>query len=78
MTWMEVKGYDTTKRYTQEEIDAMVHSDEFQIPTQPQNSASQTKWVWLAEFCGYEHFGDAPPEKCPLCGVPASMFKKAE
>ena len=24
MTWMEVNGYDTTKKYTQEEIDQLV------------------------------------------------------
>ena len=80
LTGMEIKdmGQLDLDRAAQvaEEIDAMVHSDEFQIPVQPQNSASQTKWV--CTVCGYEHFGDAPPEKCPLCGVPASMFKKAE
>jgi len=24
--------------------------------------------------CGYIHTGDTPPEKCPLCGAPASKF----
>ncbi len=24
--------------------------------------------------CGYIHTGDSAPEKCPLCGVPASKF----
>ena len=26
--------------------------------------------------CGYVHEGDAAPEKCPLCGAPASKFKE--
>ncbi|MBP3357159.1 MAG: NADH peroxidase [Rikenellaceae bacterium] len=26
--------------------------------------------------CGYIHEGDAAPEKCPMCGVPASKFEE--
>ncbi len=26
--------------------------------------------------CGYIHTGDAAPEKCPLCGAPASKFEE--
>ncbi len=26
--------------------------------------------------CGYEHEGDAAPEKCPVCQQPASVFKE--
>lgn len=29
---------------------------------------------WKCSVCGYVHEGDAPPEKCPICGVPASKF----
>ncbi|MDR3242315.1 MAG: NADH peroxidase [Clostridiales Family XIII bacterium] len=29
-------------------------------------------------ICGYVHEGDAPPEKCPICGVPASKFTKQQ
>ncbi|MCR5834426.1 MAG: MBL fold metallo-hydrolase [Selenomonadaceae bacterium] len=36
---------------------------------------SGTKWV--CTVCGYEHFGDEPPEKCPRCKQPASVFVKA-
>ena len=31
---------------------------------------------WICTVCGYVHTGDAPPERCPLCGKPASVFKK--
>jgi len=29
---------------------------------------------YVCSVCGYVHEGDAPPEKCPICGVPASKF----
>lgn len=30
--------------------------------------------VWQCSVCKYIHRGDTPPEKCPICGVPASRF----
>lgn len=30
--------------------------------------------VWQCRVCKYIHRGDTPPEKCPICGVPASKF----
>lgn len=29
---------------------------------------------WKCSVCGYVHTGDKPPEKCPVCGAPASKF----
>lgn len=29
---------------------------------------------WKCGVCGYVHTGDNPPEKCPVCGAPASKF----
>lgn len=29
---------------------------------------------FVCSVCGYVHMGDAPPEKCPVCGAPASKF----
>ena len=29
---------------------------------------------FVCSVCGYVHEGDAPPEKCPVCQVPASKF----
>ncbi len=29
---------------------------------------------WQCSVCKYIHEGDAPPEKCPICGVPAEKF----
>ncbi len=33
---------------------------------------------FVCEVCGYVYEGDAAPEKCPVCGAPASKFKKQE
>ena len=30
---------------------------------------------WVCTVCGYVHEGDQAPEKCPVCGVPASKFQ---
>ncbi|WP_022663938.1 rubredoxin-like domain-containing protein [Desulfospira joergensenii] len=34
--------------------------------------------IWQCTVCGYIHRGDEPPEKCPVCGVPASKFKEID
>lgn len=41
----------------------------------PKNSTPAQK-TFVCKVCGYEHTGDAPPEKCPLCGQPATAFKE--
>ena len=33
---------------------------------------------FVCSVCGYVHEGDAAPEKCPVCKVPASKFNKLE
>ena len=33
---------------------------------------------WVCSVCGYVHEGDTPPERCPICKVPASKFNKME
>ena len=33
---------------------------------------------WVCSVCGYVHEGDTPPEKCPVCKVPAEKFIKQE
>ena len=34
------------------------------------------KKKFICTVCGYIHEGDSAPEKCPMCGVPASKFKE--
>ena len=33
---------------------------------------------WVCSVCGYVHEGDQPPERCPVCKVPAEKFVKQE
>ncbi len=33
---------------------------------------------WVCSVCGYVHEGDTPPEKCPVCKVPAEKFIKQD
>ncbi len=34
--------------------------------------------IWVCTACGFVWIGDAPPEACPVCRVPAWKFEKAE
>ena len=34
--------------------------------------------VWVCSVCGFIYIGDAPPELCPVCKVPAWKFDKME
>ncbi|MBQ1177616.1 MAG: adenosylcobalamin-dependent ribonucleoside-diphosphate reductase, partial [Bacteroidaceae bacterium] len=47
VTWMETKGYDTTKRYTQEEIDAMVAESPYHKAT-----ANDIDWLKKVQMQG--------------------------
>ncbi|MEE4135319.1 MAG: DUF2231 domain-containing protein [Desulforhopalus sp.] len=36
--------------------------------------APTTNRRWRCTICGYIHFGDEPPEKCPACGALKNLF----
>ncbi len=36
------------------------------------------KKKFICTVCGYVHEGESAPEKCPVCGVPASKFKELD
>jgi len=38
----------------------------------------ESKTKWICPVCGYVHYGDNPPEVCPLCGIPGDKFIKEE
>ena len=42
------------------------------VPDDP--NAGQAKWI--CTVCGYVHTGNNPPETCPQCGKPSSVFRK--
>lgn len=59
------------------EIEILIDSEEFKKEVEvvtDNNVTSETKWV--CPLCGYVHTGENPPEKCPLCGAPSSVFVK--
>ena len=34
--------------------------------------------IWKCGVCGYIHYGDEAPEKCPHCGAPKEKFEKLD
>ena len=48
--------------------------DELMKKYAPKKSDGGKKWI--CSICGYEHDGDNPPEACPVCGQPSSVFKE--
>lgn len=62
------------------EIEGLLGSAEYlaaaELRTAAKSEENQSKWV--CSVCKYVHSGPTPPEKCPLCGVPASKFVKEE
>ena len=45
------------------------------VETQAEKKSVGKKWV--CSVCGYEHFGDEPPEVCPRCKQPKTAFHLA-
>ena len=41
-----------------------------------EKGAEPTMSKWVCGICGYVHEGDVPPEACPVCKQPASVFVK--
>lgn len=84
LTGMEIKDMgelDLDKASTvAEEIYELINSDELKNakPIEGEVKEENTSTKWVCEVCGYVHYGDNPPEKCPLCGVGSENFKKAE
>ena len=59
------------------EIEALLNSEACSAPVEEETAqADENKTKWVCPLCGYVHYGENPPEKCPLCGVPGSQFKK--
>lgn len=45
---------------------------------EPEAEAEAPAARWICSVCGYIHTGDTPPERCPLCGMPAEKFNRLE
>ncbi len=31
---------------------------------------------WVCPICGHTHYGETPPEKCPVCGAKAEKYER--
>ena len=83
LTGMEIKDMgqlDLAKaEEVAKEIEKLLETEEFKVSDVAEESpAEESKTKWLCPMCGYIHYGENPPEKCPLCGVPGSAFVKQE
>ena len=58
------------------EIEELINSEEFKSTIEIEKEIEKEETKWVCSVCGYVHKGDNPPEKCPLCGVPAERFNK--
>ncbi len=45
-------------------------------PKKASREGMKEQKAWRCRICGYIHYGDEPPEKCPYCHFPQSTFKK--
>ena len=75
----EITGMKITDMGEFSEADARGIADQIAgllegLPVPEDPNAGQTRWI--CTICGYVHTGDAPPENCPVCRMPASVFKK--
>ncbi|MBR6641818.1 MAG: hypothetical protein IKL08_06475 [Clostridia bacterium] len=60
------------------EIEKLIDTEEFKVVGEAKVEENKQKTKWVCEVCGHVHYGDNPPDTCPLCGVPSKMFKKVE
>lgn len=66
----EFKEEDASK--IAKEIKELLNS--LPVPEDPNAGVSK----WICTVCGYVHTGDNPPEVCPVCKQPGSVFKKLD
>ena len=81
LTGMEIKDMgelDLAKAaQVAEEIEGLVQSEAYlPLPEEANGESAQSETTWICTVCGYVHHGETPPEKCPLCGMPANVFRR--
>lgn len=80
ITGMEIKNMgelDLNKaEEVANEIERLINTEEFKSSKEVEAEEVKNEKKWVCPVCGYIHYGDNPPEKCPLCGVPKELFKE--
>ena len=83
LTKMEIKDMgelDLDKaKYVANNIKDLLNGEEVNKEvTERKKESNENKTKWVCSLCGYVHYGDNPPEKCPMCGASKDMFIKEE
>ena len=62
------------------QIEVLINSTEFNESNELEDNdnMSEEKTKWICPLCGYVHYGDTPPDVCPLCGASGEVFVKEE
>ena len=80
LTGMEIKDMgelDLNKaEEVASEIERLIDTEEFKTMKEVKMEEEKNETKWVCSVCEYTHYGDNPPEKCPLCGVPKELFNK--
>ena len=80
LTGMEIKDMGELDLKKAEEvaseIERLIDTEEFKTINEVKMEEEKNETKWVCSVCGYTHYGDNPPEKCPLCGVPKELFNK--
>lgn len=80
ITGMEIKDMgelDIAKaEEVAEEIARLIDTEEFKATGEAEEIKEENQTKWVCSVCGYIHYGEEAPEKCPLCGVPQDKFIK--
>lgn len=80
LTGMEIKDMGELDLKKAEEvaseIERLIDTEEFKTMNEVKMEEEKNETKWVCSVCGYTHYGDNPPEKCPLCGVPKELFNK--
>ena len=78
LTGIEIKdmGQLDLKRAKQVsiEIGELINSEEFKTNISGDSVVTQSSREWVCTACGYVHKGENPPEQCPVCGMPKTVF----
>lgn len=70
------KGAEMSFHYavSAEKIHAKMYSDAKEKVEEDEDI--EEKDIYICPVCGYTYMGDAPPDKCPVCGAPKDKFVK--
>ena len=72
----EKEGHKAKKMFKWAMEVEKVHADLYKVALEAVNAGKDLDdEVWLCPVCGHLEFKN-PPEKCPVCGVPAAKYEK--